>query len=103
MSLQGVRLGEDRLHQLAGIKSLLPVQEPHLLPGASSILSHYCLKTMECLPTCASSSKGFFHAACVSAVTQFAVGENSSTNSATAFTCETKEGSRAELREQEPP
>lgn len=91
MSLQGVRTQGRQAPSIGWHRILVTVQKPHLLPGASSTLSHYCLKTMECVCQPVPTVQKDFNAGCVSAATRFALGQNSSTDLAGAVMCQAGE------------
>lgn len=91
MSLQGVRTRGRQAPPIGWHQILVTVQKPHLLPGASSTLSHYCLKTMECVCQPVPTVQKDFNAGCVNAATRFGLGQNSSTDLAGAVTCQAGE------------
>lgn len=91
MSLQGTQLGEDRLRQLAGIKPvLLYKRRTCSLEPVQLRVTIVWKQWNVCQPVPAVPKD--LNAACESAVTQFALGEHSSSKAAT--TCEGGAGSR---------
>lgn len=92
-------LGEDRLHQLAGIKSLL-LYKSHTgsLEPVQLWVTIVWKQWHVCQPV--PRVQKDFNAACVSAVTRSALGKNSSTNLATAFMCKTRKAARTCLGQQ---